>query len=65
MDEAGAREILGEWIQQDNTLYFVLKMQLIRKTIKWDGEYIQIDGFFLSDELEAIAWWMRNKKVDN
>ena len=35
---------------------------------KWDGPYIEIDnkescldGYFTVDEIEAIAWWMRNK----
>jgi hypothetical protein len=27
-----------------------------------DPEYALLDGDFSADELEAIAWWMRNKK---
>jgi hypothetical protein len=29
-----------------------------------EGVYVCLEGSFNPDELEAIAWWMRNKKPD-
>lgn len=61
MNEQRAREILGDRIKPDNRLY--------------DGTYyvcwpavggpqtVVLDSEFDADDLEAIAWWMRNMKV--
>jgi hypothetical protein len=58
MTEEKAREILGDGIKPDNS---------VRRSspfIFWAPEYelVSLDGGFSPDELEAIAWWMRNKK---
>jgi len=56
MTEEKAREILGERIQKDGGLY-------------GGGHYLSwrpgddvacLDADFDAEELEAIAWWMRN-----
>ena len=63
MDEVKAREILGKAIHNagelgddgENWMYWCI-----------GDEYIELDGnYFSADELEAIVWWMRNKKVKN
>jgi len=57
MDEDKAREILGDSIQPDDSLFSC-------------GWYVQwrkhnstavLHGEFDAEDLEAIAWWMRNK----
>lgn len=60
MNEQEARRILGDNIQEDGNL------------LSRGGQYIQfdagkkvstdvtLDGYFTADDLEAIAWWMRN-----
>ena len=57
MNEARARVILGKRIRLDGGL-------------SDDEEFLEfgpgddvavLDGLFSADELEAIAWWMRNK----
>lgn len=55
MDEAKAREILGEWIKPDGTLHH------LDPYINACHEDVSLDGGFTTDELEAIVWWMRNK----
>ena len=56
MNEEKAREILGEMIK-DN------KLHCINPYIHWfpGSEYIMLDGDFDVEDLEAIAWWMKNK----
>lgn len=60
MNEKIARKILGEWVQSDDTLY------CLGQYLAWpsctDKEYITLDAEFTAEDLEAIAWWMRNKK---
>ena len=56
MDEKKAREILGDTIQKDNTLY----------NLGWyvacdSPEDICLDAHFDIEDLEAIVWWMKNK----
>ncbi|QJR79592.1 hypothetical protein CA267_001665 [Alteromonas pelagimontana] len=56
MNEEKARAILGERIQPDNSLHDSTDW------VDWTGDdSIQLDADFSVDELEAIAWWMRNK----
>lgn len=59
MDERRAREILG--INPSDK-------RLVLDGLYLSGGYVSIvngralpDGTFTADELEAIAWWMRNK----
>jgi len=58
MNEEKAREILGDCISTTNELYAGLEY------ISWATGYTHacLDGHYTADELEAIAWWMRNKK---
>ena len=60
MNEKKARKILGDWIQGDETL-FCLGHYIAWPSPSDDKERIVLDAQFSLDELEAIAWWMRNK----
>lgn len=57
MNEQKAREILGNRIQPNNDLYDGSEW------VDWQtsSPSIQLDSAFSADELEAMAWWMRNK----
>jgi hypothetical protein len=58
MNEQRAREILDGAIQSNNALITVgdvIEYYPINSTA-------QLSGDFNADELEAIAWWMRNKQ---
>lgn len=59
MDEEQARCIIQpDVIQPDNTLHSV------GWYLEWSGgNHATLDGKFSAAELEAIAWWMRNKTV--
>ncbi|MBK9497720.1 MAG: hypothetical protein IPO08_25060 [Xanthomonadales bacterium] len=62
MNEAKAREILGEWfLQKDDSLYNNVRF------MDWHPgeERACLDADFTADELEAIAWWMRHKGQRN
>ncbi len=66
MNEAKAREILGKAIKPNNTISDISQYK------GWpsgadgkDHTSIILDDSFTVDELEAIVWWMRNKKVKN
>ncbi len=58
MDEKIARQILETTIQPDNGLHDLCWY------LNWfpGHEEVTLDGGFNADDLEAIAWWMRNKK---
>ena len=62
MNEKRAREILAEYIQEDDSL--------ISDSLRTDTKYINyypssksvtLDDKFSAEELEAIVWWMKNK----
>jgi hypothetical protein len=57
MTEQRARDLLGECVRPDGRLLGGYDM------VAWQhGESsATLDGQFTADELEAIAWWMRNK----
>jgi len=55
MDEEQARKILGDWIQEDESL------MSISQYLSWDGGDACLDAYFSLDELKAIVWWMENK----
>lgn len=59
MTEQRARLILGRMIVADDTL------NGIGEQLVWfpHGDGAMLDGDFTADELEAIAWWMRNKNA--
>lgn len=56
MDKEKAREILGSSIWPDGNLHGD------RDYLDWKAgdNTACLDGHFGADELEAIAWWMRN-----
>lgn len=57
MNEEQARKILGDAIEGDNGLYscgWYLAWSPHENTACLDGD-------FTAEDLEAIAWWMRNK----
>ena len=58
MDEKKAKEILGESISQDDGLSNGVHY------MAWniDENEIMLDCRFELEELEAIVWWMKNKK---
>ena len=60
MKEKRAREILGEWIEPSDDLYD------LHQYLNWEigDSNATLDGLFNADELEAIAWWMRNTKKE-
>ena len=53
MDEKRAREVIEKCSLDGNLVRF--------NAYGDDAEHTQLDGEFTADELEAIAWWMRNK----
>ena len=57
MNEGKARKILDDDIQKDGGLYS------LGWYLSWspDRDIACLDGEFSTDDLEAIAWWMRNK----
>ena len=58
MNEDRAREILGKIIRENNNLHDGTNY------LSWNGEVdVCLDGQFTAPELEAISWWMANKKV--
>lgn len=57
MNEQKAREILGDMVHADETLFGGTCCRT-----EWsDGDLARLDGEYYADELEAIAWWIRNK----
>jgi len=60
MNEKRAREILGDSIQEDGSLYDCGRYLI------WgiDEERITLDSRFTVADLEAIIWWMKEKGAD-
>jgi hypothetical protein len=59
MDEAKAREILGEWIQPDGSL---------REDGRWlhwniGQDIMTLEGYFVIDELRAIVYWIDHHSI--
>jgi hypothetical protein len=59
MNEGKAREILGNHIEENENLssYDIY--------IKWNKsfpDYVKIDDAVSIDFLEAVIWWMKNKR---
>ncbi len=59
MDEMKAREILQDCIEPDNSLYSSGRYLFWNTDIE---EEATLDGRFLTEELEAIIWWMKNMR---
>jgi hypothetical protein len=59
MDEHKARTNLEGMIRSDNMLTLCKE-----RYVFWNGNNnVILDGPFTTDELESIAWWVRNKEV--
>jgi len=60
MNEEKARTVLADDIKDDDSIYN------LGAYLAWpscgDKNTACLDGEFSADELEAIAWWMRNKE---
>ncbi len=69
MDEERAREVLGDWTTHNDGLFWIGQSDAIVSWIHWHHEphrkypheEIELGGGFSPTQLEAIAWWMRNK----
>jgi hypothetical protein len=59
LDEEKARQVLAEAIDHDGGLYS------LGWYISWSpgGDEICLDGSFSVEDLEAIIWWIKNKKA--
>lgn len=57
MNEAKARKFLGWAIKPDDSLYDLGRYTAWRR----GADNITLDDNFSVDEIEAIAWWMKNK----
>jgi len=62
MNEASARKLIGEFIQSDGALK-ATDTNWIIWPLRPDGKTICVDGYFTAEELEALAWWIRNRAV--
>lgn len=62
MNEAQARKILKGSIRDDNLLNSVGQGL---DYCSWDphNDSVCLDGNFTIEELEAIVWWIKNKKI--
>ena len=60
MNEKEAREILGDIIQDDDKLDSERSAQIYYISWEADGNGVGLDGWYSTDELEAIIWWMKN-----
>lgn len=62
MYEKRAREILGTGVKEDNSLSSISSDRYVDWPLGGgDVEVIRLDGDFSLDQIEAIAWWVRNK----
>ena len=60
MNSKKAREILGDTIKTDYGLHDLYSYTDWRV----GDNSVTLDGLFTANELEAIAWWMRNTKKE-
>ena len=57
MTEELAKEILGDTIQSDGSLF------CLGHYIAWQGgNHVVLDDSFEIEELEAILWWIKHKE---
>ena len=62
MTEIRARKLLGNSIHPDGSLK-ATDDNWIEWPLRPDGVDISIDGSFTAEQLEALAWWLRNAPV--
>jgi hypothetical protein len=60
MNEERAKKILSKFIDHGNILHYGNKYE---DHIFWypGDDRVDIEGEFTLEEIEALAWWMRNK----
>lgn len=66
MDKQRATEILRDAIKEDNSLLSLGDWHLswpINDLTEINAEEARLDGQYTADQLEAIAWWMRNNNA--
>ena len=59
MNEARAREILGEFVNKAGQLEYCGEVYVSA----WEAaelRHVSLDGSFSLDQLRAIVWWMEN-----
>lgn len=61
MDEQKAREVLRGFIRPDDSLHDDGDCWVYWPDPTGSEGQIHIDGRLIADELEAMAWWIRNK----
>lgn len=65
MSEEKAKEILGKWIQTDDSLFAAIegREQIMWVKILWTpgDEKLSMRGNFEPEQINAIAWWVSNK----
>ena len=62
MDEEKAKKILADMIQPESN---GLSGDAPYVYLFSGEEYITLDGEFSAEKLQALAWWMENKKEAN
>lgn len=69
MNEQRARELLDRWILADGSLstdvYGRPESDCDTSIFLRAGHDAHLDGYFTADELEAVAWWMKNRSTGN
>jgi len=60
MNEQDARRILAAFVTSDD------RLEAADRYVSWplygdSKDRISLDDIFTADEIEAMAWWMRNK----
>jgi hypothetical protein len=63
MNEEKARELLKGAIKENDDLFFEAGSIVAIDFEKVHRKHVILRAEFTADELEAIAWWMRNKGV--
>ncbi len=61
MDEKTAREILKDYIRDDNKLRLNYPFFCEWPSLASGKTRIRLDGEFSIYQMEAIVWWMKNK----
>lgn len=63
MNEEKAREIFKEHGIEVRKKDEIIRIYYGTTILHWfGGSHSRLNAVFTADELEAIAWWMRNKK---
>ncbi|MBU2249532.1 MAG: hypothetical protein KKD77_22485, partial [Gammaproteobacteria bacterium] len=61
MNEKRAREILKDWITPEDELFNL--SALVSFHVDSVNPGILIDGLFTEEQMEAILWWMKDKRM--